>query len=86
MWLYCTGTDSPSQHTIPSIVLYDDQSSRSSSCVLEYLADYNGYLQVDGYAGYELTRATLVGCFAHARRKFKEAEQVAGKNKTGRAT
>ena len=27
----------------------------------------------------------MVGCFALARRKFKEAEQAAGKNKTGRA-
>ena len=85
MWLYCTGTDSPNQHTIPNIVLYDYQSSRSGSCVREYLADYKGYLQVDGYAGYEQTGAQLVGCFAHARRKFKEAEQAAGKNKTGRA-
>ena len=85
MWLYCTGTDSPNQHTIPNIVLYDYQSSRSGSCVREYLADYTGYLQVDGYTGYEQTGAQLVGCFAHALRKFKEAEQAAGKNKTGRA-
>ena len=86
MWLYCTGTDSPNQQATHNIVLYDYQSSRSGSCVREYLADYTGYLQVDGYAGYEQTRATLVGCWAHARRKYKEAEQAAGKNKTGRAT
>ena len=67
MWLYCTGTDSPSQHTTPNIVLYDYQPSRSGSCVREYLAGYTGYLQVDGYAGYEQTGATLVGCWAHAR-------------------
>lgn len=85
MWLYCTGTDSPTSNDIPNIVLYDYQSSRSGSCVREYLSGYTGYLQVDGYAGYEQTSATLVGCFAHARRKFKEAKQAAGKSKSGRA-
>ena len=84
MWLYCTKTDSPNQHSIPNTVLYDYQSSRSDSCVREYLSGYTGYLQVDGYAGYEQTSVTLVGCWAHARRKFKEAKQAAGKSKSGR--
>ena len=44
-----------------------------------------GYLQVDGYAGYEKTHATLVGCWAHARRKFVEAQKAKGKGKTGKA-
>jgi len=38
------------------------------------LDGFKGYLQVDGYAGYNgLTNVTLVGCWAHARRKFDEA-------------
>ena len=45
----------------PPIVLYD------------YLAGFRGYLQVDGYPGYhKVAGATLVGCWANARRKFDE--------------
>ena len=80
MWLYCSGGDSPEDADIKNIVLYDYQASRSGHCATAYLDGYGGYLQVDGYAGYEQTPATLVGCMAHARRKFIEA-QVAQKNK-----
>ena len=90
MWLYCTGTDSPdSNHTdIPNIVLYDFHESRASQCAIDFLQGHSGYLQVDGYQGYESTQATLVGCWAHARRKFKEADiaQSKGKPKAGKAT
>lgn len=54
-------------------------------CAVDYLDGYSGYLQVDGYVGYEKTKATLVGCWAHARRKFKEAEIAQPKGKTGKA-
>lgn len=86
MWVYCTGTDSPTpENPIPNIVLYDYHNSRASSCVVDYLKGYSGYLQVDGYAAYEQTQAKLVGCWAHARRKFIEAKRVQGKNKAGKA-
>ena len=85
MWLYCTGTDSPNENPIPNIVLYDYQNNRSGRCAVEYLGDYSGYLQVDGYQGYEQTKATLAGCWAHARRKFKEAEVAQAKGKTSKA-
>lgn len=89
MWLYCTGTDSPSainkHNPIPNIVLYDYQTSRAASCVVNYLDGYSGYLQVDGYQAYAQTQSTLVGCWAHAHRKFIEAKHVQGKNKTGKA-
>tara|TARA_R110002167_G_scaffold361046_1_gene578960 strand:- start:796 stop:2289 length:1494 start_codon:yes stop_codon:yes gene_type:complete len=89
MWLYCTGTDSPElfskQGTLPNIVLYDYQSGRAGQCAVDYLQGFTGYLQVDGYAGYEKTSATLVGCWAHARRKFIEAQTAQAKGKTGKA-
>ena len=85
MWVYCTGTDSPNESGLPNIVLYDYQNSRAGSCPVNYLGDFNGFLQVDGYAGYHQVDATLVGCMAHARRKFKEAEQSQPKGKTGKA-
>jgi transposase len=90
MWLYCTGTDSPENNysEIPNIVLYDFHESRTSQCAITFLQGHSGYLQVDGYQGYESTQATLVGCWAHARRKFKEADiaQSKGKPKAGKAT
>ena len=86
MWVYCTGTDSPN---IPSphknIVLYDYHASRAASCAKDFLGGYSGYLQVDGYAGYNDLNATLVGCMAHARRKFIEAQRAQPKGKIGRA-
>ena len=85
MWLYCTGSDAPVQSSLPNIVLFDYQSGRAGQCAVDYLDGYSGYLQVDGYAGYEKTNATLVGCWAHARRKFKEAEIAQAKGKTGKA-
>jgi hypothetical protein len=83
MWLYCTGTDSPEiNHTnIPNIVLYDFHESRASQCAIDFLQGYSGYLQVDGYQTYASTEAILAGCWAHARRKFKEADIVQGKGK-----
>lgn len=91
MWVYCTGTDSPSDNQEnqtdqpPNIVLYDYQNSRRGQCVKDYLQGFSGYLQVDGYAGYDQTGTTLVGCFAHARRKFIDAQKIQVKGKTGKA-
>ena len=66
-------------------MLYDYRNSRSGQCPKDYLQGFSGYLQVDGYAGYEQTDATLAGCFAHARRKFVEARKAQPKGKTGKA-
>jgi len=89
MWLYCTGSDSPANSaqatSNPKIVLYDYHASRASTCAIEFLQGYSGYLQVDGYQGYASTKATLVGCWAHARRKFIEADVAQGKGKSGKA-
>lgn len=85
MWLYASGSDRPTPLAIPNIVLYDYQASRAGQCAVDFLNGYDGYLQVDGYAGYGQTAATLVGCWAHARRKFKEAEIAQPKGKTGKA-
>lgn len=72
MWVYGCGLE---QSTGPKLVLFDYQDSRSSIHPTDFLAGFAGYLQVDGYAGYEKTHATLVGCWAHARRKFVEAQK-----------
>ena len=86
MWVYCSGRDSPDPESpIPNIVLYDFHNSRAAACVVDYLDGYQGYLHVDGYRAYGKTDATLVGCWAHARRKFIDAKKLQGKHKAGKA-
>lgn len=68
LWLYRTGRDGP------PIVLYDYQTTRAGKHPRRFLTGFKGYLQVDGYEGYnDLPNVTLVGCWAHARRYFDEA-------------
>ncbi len=88
MWLYCCGRDAPPddiKNKPPNIVLYDYHNSRSGQCAKDFLSTFSGHLQVDGYVGYEQTSAILVGCWAHARRKFIEAQKTHIKGKTGKA-
>ena len=67
MWLYMSETDNR------PVILYDYQSTRSSSCPRNFLRDYSGYLQTDGYSGYNsVSGATRIYCLAHIRRKFHE--------------
>ena len=68
LWLYRSGRDGP------PIVLYEYQETRAGEHPKRFLHGFTGYLQVDGYAGYaQVCGVTLVGCWAHARRKFNEA-------------
>lgn len=90
MWLYNCGVDSPEGKLkgsdIPNIVLFDYQPTRAGIHPKTFLDGYTGYLNVDGYQGYQQTDAKLVVCLAHIRRKFIEAKQAQGKNaKTGKA-
>ncbi|WP_281350230.1 IS66 family transposase [Maribellus comscasis] len=54
-----------------------DKGSRARKVVVELLKNYQGAVQTDGYeayAGYEQKKGVLLlGCWAHARRKFTEA-------------
>ena len=65
------------------VILFDYDPSRSQSVPLRLLEGYHGYLQVDGYEGYNAIGSQrgiqLVGCMAHARRKFDEALKAQGK-------
>jgi len=55
-------------------------TSRASRVPAVRLAGFKGYLQTDGYQGYARTLAdpdiTGLGCWAHARRRFKKAQQA----------
>ena len=70
MWLYRTSGDA--EHPI---VLYDYQPDRKAKRPQEFIRDFKGYLHADGYEGYHKLPAqiTIVGCWAHLRRKFDEA-------------
>jgi transposase len=63
------------------IVLYQYSRTRSASFIKAFLAEYRGFLQTDGYEGYsaigEKEGIVHVGCWAHARRKFVEAQRLA---------
>ena len=67
MWVYV------SKDIDNSIILYDYQKTRSSSCPVNFLGDFSGYLQTDGYSGYnKVKNAKRLYCLAHIRRKFYE--------------
>jgi transposase len=61
-------------------VLFAYDPGRGRAAPQKILEGYQGYLQSDGYAVYEdfgnEEGITLVGCLAHARRKFHEAMQT----------
>ena len=65
------------------VVLYDYDPGRGAEVPKRLLAGFTGYLQTDGYDGYnavvEVNGLAHVGCMAHARRKFDEAVKAQGK-------
>jgi transposase len=71
MWVYCSGRETP------PLILYDYQMTRAGEHPRRFLKGFGGFLQVDGYVGYEgMENTTLVGCWAHVRRKFHDALKV----------
>lgn len=59
------------------VILFDYDPSRSGKVAWRLTEDFKGYLQSDGFSGYEAVGkrdgVVHVGCLAHARRKFDEA-------------
>lgn len=67
------------------IVFYEYQPTRHSQHAQNLLEGYSGYLQTDGYKGYETAlkgndKIIHVGCLAHARRKFVDAGKASKKS------
>ncbi|MBI6606433.1 IS66 family transposase [Pseudomonas viridiflava] len=71
------------------VILFDYSTSRAQEVPTRLLDGYRGYVMTDDYAGYNAlgaqTGVERLGCWAHARRKFVEAQKVQPKGKTGRA-
>jgi Transposase and inactivated derivatives len=63
-----------------SIILMNYSPSRAGTVADELLNGFSGYLQADGYAGYNSTAlrqdVILLGCWAHVRRKFVAASKA----------
>lgn len=76
MWCLARSGDSP-------IVLFRYYDNRSKRAAADLLSGFKGVLVADAYKVYDSLQGvsdfTLSGCFAHARRRFVEAEKF-GKN------
>lgn len=59
------------------VFFHYDKGSRAQKVVVDLLRNYQGAIQTDGYAAYSIYEhkkgVLLLGCWAHARRKFTEA-------------
>ena len=68
LWIYIGDRDD---------VVFDYTTGRARDGPRNFLSGYKGYLQADGYSGYdelyESGSIVEVGCWAHARRKFVDA-------------
>ena len=77
MWVFLGGPrDGPS-------VIYQYKPTRAGDVAKNFLKGYSGYVQTDAYVGYdalESSEITLLGCWAHARRKFTNVVKAAPKS------
>lgn len=69
MWLFRSGEDG-----LPAIILYGYSPTRGGSHAKEFLKGFHGYLETDGYQGYNgLPDIKRCSCWAHIRRYFIDA-------------
>jgi transposase len=76
--IWCYLGDAANPYTV-----YDYTPSRSRDGPAKWLKGFTGYLQADAYGGYDgiyhAQGVTEVACWAHARRKFYDAQDSDGK-------
>lgn len=81
MWLYASGERSRFQ-----LRLFEYQPDRSGRRPESFLRGFEGALVTDGYAGYnQVAKVTHYGCWAHARRRWREAMPDGATVKTSKA-
>lgn len=81
MWLYASAALIRHQ-----VRLFEYQPDRSGKRPEAFLKDFTGVLVTDGYQGYNLlTKVTHCGCWAHTRRKWREAMPDGTTVKTSKA-
>ncbi|HOV15397.1 MAG TPA: IS66 family transposase, partial [Spirochaetota bacterium] len=79
MWVFRGGTkENP-------IILFHYDPGRSGDVPFQYLENYKGYIQTDGYEGYNKLASVpdivQAGCWAHVRRKFFDVIEPLKKQK-----
>ena len=81
MWLYGSG-----ERGGRPVRFFEYQPSRSDSHAQAFLRGFGGCLVTDGYAGYDKVEGvTRCGCWAHVRRKWREAMPKGATAKTSKA-
>ena len=69
MWLFRSGEDG-----LPTILLYGYSPTRSGDHASEFLNGFQGYLETDGYQGYnKVPGIRRCSCWSHIRRYFIDA-------------
>ena len=69
MWLFRSGEDG-----LPTILLYGYSPTRSGDHASEFLNGFQGYLETDGYQGYnKVPGIKRCSCWSHIRRYFIDA-------------
>lgn len=81
MWVFASGLKEK------AIFVYEFAMTRAGIVAEEFLGNFKGFLQTDGFTGYnkiiDQNSINHVGCMAHARRKFVSIVKTT--NKTGAA-
>lgn len=69
MWLFRSGEDG-----LPTIILYGYTQTRHGDHAADFLKGFTGYLETDGYQGYnKVSGVKRCSCWAHIRRYFIDA-------------
>jgi len=68
------------------VLWYEHHETRGGEHAKKFLQGYSGYLQTDGYNGYDSAVKDMpgiihAGCYAHARRYFFEAAKISSQGK-----
>lgn len=81
MWVFCGGTPAH------PVVLYRYHPTRSGQVALSFLDRYRGFIQSDGFTGYDhlgqKPHIVHLACWAHVRRKFIEVVKARKKVRGG---
>jgi transposase len=79
MWIFRRGDPEK------PVLIYQYHATRSGDVARAFLHDFQGYVQTDGYSGYNFldhdANIRHIGCWAHARRKFMDVIKTQGKNR-----
>jgi len=79
MWIFRRGDPEK------PVLIYQYHATRGGDVAKEFLRDFEGCVQTDGYSGYNFLdydeKIRHIGCWAHARRKFMDVIKARGKKR-----